>query len=389
MLVRLAWKNLGRDRLRSVLTIAAVAIATFAFVLLRTVVVSWETQSQGSSSYLITRQRVSFLMRLPARYVEEMRARPGVEAAAPMLWVGGRIPGREEEDLATVATDPAALLEVMRNRIDVDAAARDAWTKDRKGLLAGRKLAERMHWKVGDRFSIVSGFAGLEAPLELVVIGTYKSNTASIDEETGYFRLDYLDDALPATRKSQITLIATRIAPGVSPEAMPKQIDEYFETRESPTLTQDEAAFGRNFLGFLSSAIRAIQLISVILLALIGLIVGNSIAMSVRERTSEYGTLRAVGFSERTIFSMIVGESAVLCALGGLVGVGAAVPVINQVVGPIVEREAGALFASFTIAPSMVFSAITASAALGFLAGAIPAVNALRIKTIDALRSIG
>lgn len=389
MLLRLAWKNLRRDRLRSSLTILAIAVATFAFLLLQTVVSSWSMDTNAKSSVLLSRQRVSFLMRLPIRLVDQVRQIQGVTAATPMLFFGGRIVGREEEDFLGLAIEPNSFLDVYSDHLTLPPADKDCWLSNRDGVIVGQRMADDLHLQRGQRFSLVSGFAGVSTPIPFQVCGIYGVNAPGVDDESAFLRFAYVNEYLPAPRKDEVTLLVSRVAPGQNAAVVAKRIDDHFDTTDSPTLTQDESAFAKGFLAFLRTVLRAITLINGVLLGLIGLIVGNAIAMSVRERTSEYGTLRALGFSPVAIFAMIAAEASILCFVGGLLAVVVAFPLVNGLLGPAIEAGSNGMFTTFRLTTAPLGITLAAAALLGLLAATPPALRALRIRTVDAIRSIG
>jgi putative ABC transport system permease protein len=116
-------------------------------------------------------------------------------------------------------------------------------------------------------------------------------------------------------------------------------------------------------------------------------VLANTIAMNVRERTHEYGVLRAIGFPPGHVFGFIVGESVLVAVVGGAIGVGLVVGLINHMLGPLLAANPGPLQNFFTPVPTLVI-ALAAAAGLGLVAGIIPALGASRLKTTDALRRV-
>ena len=165
-------------------------------------------------------------------------------------------------------------------------------------------------------------------------------------------------------------------------------IDKTFDDSDNQTLTQSELALNRSFMAMFDAILTAMNVVSVVILLIMTLILGNTIAMGVRERTSEYGVLRAIGFLPRHVAMFILGEAATIGILGGLVGVGLGFFVVNGF-GMWLEENMAGFFPSFKVAPSTAISAVVLAIALGVIASAVPAWRASRLSVIDSLRRVG
>ena len=139
---------------------------------------------------------------------------------------------------------------------------------------------------------------------------------------------------------------------------------------------------------FLEPFILAVFSFSVIILVILLLILGNTIAMGVRERRHEYGVLRALGFLPRHVAAFVIGESTALGLLAGVIGVAVAYPLVTYGLGRWIEENMNTLFAWFRVTPGVMVLSLVLAAALGALAGAVPAWRAARLTVIDALRRI-
>ena len=383
----LAVKNIWRNRLRTVLTIIAVALAVVFFVGLRTVLTAWNSAADASSKDRIaTRHKITFIMTLPTHYVEKIRNTPGVTQASWMNWFGGKDPNHETEFFATLATDPKSMLEVY-DEIVVPEDQKQAWIANRRGALVGDVLAKKLGWKVGDRVTL----AGTIFPgdWEFTIDGIYEATRRSVDRSTFWFHWDYLNEQVDPRLKDEVGWIVSRIDDPSKSAEITKTIDKMFDDADVQTLTMSERALNTSFMGMFSAVLTAIDIVSLIILAIMGLILGNTIAMGVRERTHEYGVLRAIGFRPPHIAQFVVGESMFIGLLGGLLGLLIAYPLVELLFGRWLEETAGSFFPYFRIANGTMIAALVLSMALGAVAAAIPAYRAARLDVVDSLRRVG
>jgi putative ABC transport system permease protein len=383
----IAARNIGRNKLRTTLTVTVVAIATLFFILLRTVVWSWTSASEFSKKDRIaTRHKVSFVMQLPKRYAEEIAAVPGVTAVAWANWFGAKDPKNEQDFFATIATDPQSLLNVY-SEIKTSDAEKQAWFEDRQGALVGDALAKKKGWKVGDKITL----AGTIFPGDWTfnIRGIYTTTTTNVDRSTVWFHWNYLNESLPPRQKDMVGWIMTNIADSSQSGRISKEIDAKFDNRDLQTITMSEAALNQSFLGMFSAVLKAIDIVSVVITLIMALIVGNTIAMGVRERTNEYGVLRAIGFLPSHIARFILVEGVVIGVLGGLLGVLLGYPVVNNGMGRLIEENMGNMFPQFKVQPTVALFAFGLATALGLLAAILPARQASRLQVVEALRRVG
>lgn len=382
-----AIKNISRNRGRTLLTIAGVMVAILTFVLLRTMLWSWTAATEESASDRIgIRHKVTFIMPVPKKYFEEIKQIPGVKAAAYANWFGAKDPKHEHEFFATVAVEPDDIVAVY-DEVITKPAEIEAWKQNRRGALVGDVLAKKMGWKVGDE--VVLRGTIYPGDWKFQISGIYTAKRANVDRSSFYFQWKYLNESLPPARQDQVGWIAARINdPGRSGEIC-RAIDQKFDDRDVQTLCMSEKAMQASFLGMMSAVLKAIDVVSIVILLIMTLILGNTIAMGVRERTTEYGTLRAIGFVPRHIVLFVLGESLFTGALGGVLGVLVAYPIVNQLIGRFLEENMGAFFAVFRVQPSIALAAIGLAMLLSTLAAIIPAYGTTRLKTVDALRRIG
>ncbi len=389
-LYSLGVRNVARNRFRTVLTLLGVAVAIVAFVMLRTVLSAWTSAADyAAADRIVTRHKVSFIMSLPGRYVEEIAQQPGVKQTLLSSWFGGKDPKFEQEFFGTIAVDPKRFFQVY-DEIDVPAPQREAWMQDQRGALVGDVLAKKLGYKVGDRITLRGTI--FPGDWQFIVKGIYTTSRQSLDRSTLFFHYDYLNEWLKKNRPrsaDQVGWVVSRIDKSRRPADVAKLVDRHFEERDVQTLSQDERSFNTSFLGMISAVLSALDVVSVVILAIMLLILGNTIAMGVRERTHEYGVLRAIGFLPKHLALFVMGEAATIGLGGGILGLLLAYPLVERGLGRFLEENMGAFFPYFRIDPMTSVVALVLATLLGLLAAAIPAYNASKLDVVSSLRRIG
>lgn len=385
-LTGLALRNLGRNKFRVILTALGVAIAIVAFLLLRTVTWAWVAGPESApKDRIVTRHRITMTQPLPKRYVLDVRKAPHIKAATWASWFGGKDPSREGEVFATLAVDPATYFAVY-DEIKLPAEALARFQHDKQGAVVGDLLAKRMGWKEGDRVILRSSI--IPGDWQFNIDGVYSASAKTVDRASFIFDYDYVNDTVPPARADMVGWIVSRVDGTGSVAQIGLELDKLFDERDTQTRSQDERSFNASFLGMFSAILKAMNIISAVILAIMTLILGNTIAMGVRERTGEYGVLRAIGFLPGHIALWVVGESLVMGILGGVLGTIAAWPFINVFVGRIIEENMASFFPYFGLEPAHMALGLGLSALLGAAAAAIPAWRASQLQVVDAVRRV-
>jgi len=383
-------RNVARNKFRTLLTVLGVAVAILAFVLVRTVLTSWTAAADhAAKDRVATRHKVSFVMSLPYKYVQEIENIPGVSLAMHANWFGAKDPNNEQDFFATIAVDEQKMFQ-MYDEIEVPPEQREAWLQDRRGALVGDVLAKKRGWKVGDRITLRGTI--FPGDWQFNIAGIYTTTRRSIDRSTLWFHYDYLNEWVGQNRpryKDQIGWVMARIDDPSQAAAISHAIDEHFSDRDIQTLSMSERALNTSFLGMVSAVLKALDIVSVVILVIMILILGNTIAMGVRERTHEYGVMRAIGFSPKHLARFVYGEALVTGLLGGALGLLLAYPFVNQVVGRFLEENMGGLFPYFRVDPGTALAAIVLAGVLGLLAAALPAYQASKLDVVTSLRKVG
>jgi putative ABC transport system permease protein len=385
-LTGLAIRNLTRNKFRVGLTVVGVSIAIVAFLLLRTV--NWAWTSAGAfaaKDRVVTRHKVTFVMSLPKRYVTDVASSPHVTETTWANWFGAKDPKHDREFFSTLAVDNTTYFKVY-SELSVPPDQLETFQHDKQGAIVGDVLARKLGWKVGDKVPLQSGI--YPGDWEFNIDGIYTATSRSVDRSTLLFHWDYMNDALPEGRRDQVGWIVSRVDDPGRAADVGVALDKIFDSRETPTLSQDEHSFNTSFLAMFASVIRAMDVVSAVVLVIMTLILGNTIAMGARERTGEYGVLRAIGFLPGHVALWVVAESFVMGIIGGTVGAMLAWPFINLSIGRVIEENMGNYFPYFHLETSAVVVGVSLAAILGAAAAALPAWQASKMHVVDAVRRV-
>jgi putative ABC transport system permease protein len=383
-------KSLLRNKGRTFLTVLGVAVAILTFITLRTLVWSFTSGADNAvKDRVVTRHKVTFVMTLPKKYIDDVRNTKGVRVATYANWFGGRDPKKENEFFATLGVEVETLLKVY-DEIELPPADLQAWKEDRQGAIVGDLLANKMGWKKGDKIILESGIfpADPDKPWSFNIVGIYTTKSKVVDRSTVYFNWEYLNEGLPPRVRDQIGWIVSRVQTTNDAANVGRDIDRIFDVRDTQTLSQDEAAFNKSFLAGISSVLGAVDIISGVILAIMMLVLGNTIAMGVRERTAEYGVLRAIGFLPKHLALFVLGEALLVGGLGAVLGIALSYPITERGLGRFLEENLGGIFVSFRVPVSTMVIAFALALLLGLLASAIPAWSSSKLKVTEALRRV-
>ncbi|MFZ5449731.1 MAG: ABC transporter permease [Thermodesulfobacteriota bacterium] len=383
-MLKLTWRNTIRHPLRAALTILGMAVAVLAFCLLRTVVAAWYAGVEASSPLrLVTRNAVSLMFPLPLAYLPKIQAVPGVTRVAYAYWFEGIYIDKKNFFPQFAASLPAYLDAYPEYLMPEDQKL--ALVQDRRGAVAGRKLADRFGWRVGD--AIVLKGTYFQGEYRLVLRGIYKGQYPNTDETLLFFHWDYLNETLKKIAPEMADKVGWYLIQVARPDlAAPvsARIDAAFKNSLAETLTETEAAFQMGFVEMSSAILVAIQVVSWMVIGVILVVLANTLAMNARERLGEYAAMKTMGFKPRHLVGVIMGESLCLALLGGALGLALTFPAVEMF--PASVRQ---YFGAFEVTPLTMVLGILVALAVGVLAGIVPAWQATRVQIAAALRKVG
>jgi putative ABC transport system permease protein len=357
----------------------------FSLLLLTLMMTIWRSFyiDQGapeSAKRVITRHKTSLANFLPLYYRGKIRAVPGVVAVVPMTWFGGKyIDDRPEHSFTQMATDPDEYLKVASDKI-VPPEQVLAWQRDRTGALVDVELAKQYGWKIGDRITLLGTIFDVNPELTIRAIYTMSPSPRII-----YFNEKYLEEAEPWF-KGTAGFYDTRVQSADDVPQVEQAIDDLFRNSPARTKSESEHAFRLSFIAQLGNVKAFILSICGAVVFTILLVSANTMAMSVRSRTSEVAVLKTLGFTKQRVLSLFVGEAVALSVIGGALGILAAAGLtLFLSKSPI----AVGVPAGFTVTFPTMLVALFVAAFVGLLSGSLPAYNASRTNIVEGLRHIG
>ena len=384
MLLKLLFRNAFRHRLRTALTVCGICVAILAFGLLRTVVSAWYAGVDASSATrLVTRNAISLVFPMPLSYKEKIRGVEGVKIVSLGNWFGG-IYIEEKNFFANFAVDSKTYLDLYPEFV-IPAGQKLSFLKERKGCIAGRKLAKRFGWKIGD--TIVLKGTIFPGNWEFVLSAIYRGRDKTIDENQFFFHWDYLNETMKKVQPRRADQVGFYMVGMASPDIAAdttEAIDKLFKNSFAETRTETEKAFQMGFISLSQTILTVIQLVSMIVIVIIMAVAANTMAMSVRERMSEYAVFKTLGFGGGYLAFLILGESMVITALGCGMGILLTYPAADAF-----ARAVGEFFPVFNIAKETIYLDIAASVIIGVVAAVFPIWRAVSVPIASGLGRIG
>jgi len=379
--LQLIRKNLFRKKLRTFLTTFAIFVAFAIFGILATFQNALNSGADtASADRLIVTNKINFTLPMPIAYVARVAAVPGVKLVSHANWFGGYYQ-EPKNFLVAFAVDPQSYLDLYPEYV-LTPAERAAFLGDRGSIIVGENLAKQFNWKVGDRIPIKSNiFRKVDGSdtWDFAVAGIIKPGATGVDVSFVAFHYEYFKQ----TRSFGGDTIGWMILRTESPkenERIARTIDKMFENSPFETETKTEQAFNKAFTEQLGDLGFLILLVVGAAFATILLIVGNTMMLTVRERTNEIAVLKTIGFTADNIFRLVIGESLLLASIGGLLGLGVAFAMTLMLANAFAGRIGVMAFS-----PGTALIGLAMIGALGFLTGLLPALRAMNLNVVTAL----
>lgn len=377
----LVWSNLKRRKLRTSLTILSICVAFLLFGLLCALKQAFTAGIEmAGADRLVVRHKVSLIMLLPESYGPRIEQIPGVDRAMHFTWFIGIYQNDPKNFFGSVPVNPEAFLDMYPDyKLPPD--QRDAWLKTRAGAIVGRTLTQRFGWKIGDRVPLTSPIwprEGEEA-WTFDIVGVYDGANKNTDTSGFFFRYDYFDEGR-MYEKGTVGWYTVRVHDPDRAVEVAKAIDAEFANSPYETKAEPEGAFLQAFIQQIGSiGTILIAILSAVFFTIL-LVAGNTMAQAVRERSEELGVLKALGFSDNLVLGLVLAESCLIAAGGGMVGLGLAWLVTAR------GSPMPSMLPVFSLPHRDIVIGAVIVLALGLAAGILPALQARRLQIAVALR---
>jgi putative ABC transport system permease protein len=375
-------KNLFRKKLRAVLMIVSILVAFAIFGVLAGFERAFNAgQDRAQVDRLVVVNKINFTQPLPVSYYARVGAVDGVRQVTHLNWFGAYYQD-PKNFLIGLAVEPESYMKLYDSDFDYSPQARQAFIRERTGVLVGERMMTKWGWKIGDHIPISSNIYSQKNgshTWDFTIVGTFAGRTPQNDSNLMVLQYAYFDETR-SFGKDQIGWMALRTTNASVNERVMKTIDEMFANSPYETATDTEKAFNKAFAAQLGNIALIVGLVVGAAFVTILMIVGNTMVMTVRERTREIGVLKTLGFTGGRILRLVLGESLLLALIGGIPGMIIAALMIYSI------RDSLMNFVPLmSLSPDIVLAALALMLALGLLTGLIPALNAMRLKIASAL----
>jgi len=400
-------KHLRRNWFRTALTVLAMALCIFLFCTLQSVLAQInELLDSRSGRRLVTRNSVSFTFPLPVAYEARIQSVPGVVRVAASNWFGGALPVKKEgkaegssatRDWSNFFPNMAVELEpflAMYPEYQIPPDQYQALLQDQRGCVIGRKLAEKYGWKLGDTFyleSIIPTYRKPDGPFEFVVRAIFDVDSVkypSVQTNQMFFSRNYLYEATGRTLQTGVYYVEVQ-DPDRAGEVS-AAIDGLFENSDNQTHTETEKAFVASFVAMAGNLSLLLNGIGLAVTFTILLVVANTMSIAVRERRTEIGVLKTLGFTSRQVMGLVVSESVLIGLMGGALGVLGSHGIMWVLThAPGLKSTLATIgLTELNLRPLVAGLGFANALFLGFAAGFVPALGAYRARITDALRTV-
>lgn len=380
----LLWGNLKRKKARTAFTLLAIVVAFLLFAYLAAIRVAFAggVEVAGADRLIVT-HKTSIILPLPQSYEKRIAGLDGVELVTHATWFGGiyQQPDRNFQTVLQIPVEPERYLALYPEFL-LPPAQRAAWLADREGVVVGRRTAERYGWRIGDRLPIQATIwkkkdgSGI---WEFNLVGIYDGAEPGTDTTQFLIRYDYFDEAR-WWGQGLVGWYVLRIADPRQAAAIASAIDAEFANSPYETKTTTEKALAQTFADQVGDIGAILQAILAAVFFTLLLVTGNTMAQAVRERTAELAVLKTLGFSNGRVVALVLAEACLLTAVGGIFGLGLGLLLVGR------GDPTGGLLAAFYVPSRQLVAGIGFVLLLGLASGLLPAVRALRLRIVDALR---
>lgn len=376
--LQLVRANLGRHKVRTILTIASVALALFLFASLRSVTTTLAATAQfGGARRLVTLNATGLVFPLPLAHANRIKTLPGVTGVSWANWFGGRY-GDGNTFFANFAVDPESYLAIYPE-IVLPADQRQAFLQDRTGALIGKRLIGRYGWNLGQNVTLQGTI--FPGDWTFTIRGVYTPTDPAIGDDVLIFHHEYFDERIG--RAGIAGWYIVEIDDAAKAPVIAKSIDDLFRNSSSPTKTGTEREFQASFATMWGNVSFLMSTIGLAVVFAILLVTANAMMMSARERTGEIAVLKTVGFSDKLLFALVMVEAGAMALTGAAIGLGFA-----KLLYPSINFNGAGFLPGFKVATSTLVVGALIAVGLMLASGLVPALRAARLPIVQALRKV-
>lgn len=375
-------KNLTRKKVRTVLTVLSIMIAFLLFGLLRSLGAAFEGGARiAGEDRLISINKVTLIQPLPYNYLAKVKALDGVDKVTMANWFGGYYQDVNNR-FPQFPVDAEEYFTIYKDMFNLPPEQFQAWKANRVGAVIGTALAEKYHWKVGDRIPLIGMFPKKDGSTnwDFVIEGIYSGKTESAQTNSMFFHYDYFDKSRQFG-EGTIGWMIIKVKDPKQSAKVASEIDALFENSSAETKTDSEKEFAKSFakqfgdIGLITTLILSAVFFTMLLVA------GNTMAQSFRERIPEFAILKTLGFSDVSVMLMVLSEAIIICGFGGILGLGLAKLMI---VGS--APKVAMYLPGLNLSATILLTGALWIVLFGVVTGAVPAIQGLRLNIISALR---
>jgi putative ABC transport system permease protein len=380
------WRNLSRNKMRSVLTGGAIALAIALVCFLATMPdgLNRILDQYAINTRIVVHDEAGLVYWLPYAYLQKVRAMSGVLGAASWTYFGGAYRKDGSESFPNLAIEPDAVGVVWADW-KIDPAVLAEFARRRDGAIVGRGTMERYGWKPGDQVTLVS--KGWEVALTFTIVGEIPISRNPIF----FFQREYLEQAVVARgwHLNEVGLIWLRVDDPKRVDSLLREIDDTFRNGGVQTASETEKSFFKSNFQALEGLALLIMVVAALVVVCIVFIAANTASMTVRERMREIAILKAIGFSRRTVFGMLVAEGTLLATLAGAVGAGASLGLSR-----LARAASGGWIPTFgplswfVVTDTILIEGLFLAFFIGMLSGIVPSYGAARRGVVQTLREV-
>jgi putative ABC transport system permease protein len=378
----LIFANLLRKKVRLLLTIGSFAVALFLFAFLAVIRDAFGRGADvAGADRLVIINRVSIIQPLPLSYRDKILRIPGVKAITHNNWFGG-VYQEEKNFFPQFVIDVENQRQVIPELIVPD----DQWAnfvEDRQGAIVGASLAKRFGWKIGDHIPIKNALFGGPAVWDFNIDGIYHGKRPQDDETQFWFQWDYFEERMPQSFKGNAGWFVLKLDNPDDAPRVAKAIDDMFANSPYETKTETESAFAAGWVKQFGNIEFLILTIGAVVFFTLLLVTGNTMAISVRERTNELAVLKAIGFTNRSVLFFVLAEALLIALFGGIIGLALAVFAV-----PLIATALNGLLPALILSYAILALGLAFALAVGAASGLLPGIGAMRLRVTDALRRV-